>query len=103
MIDISQNVTKVKKELVRVVIGAGLLLPVAAVFCLMSFLVQQGYITTETVSSIFFTVSILFLLWTLGGAFESIQDFRKVQEEHKKQQTDRAFDKLAGKKYNGNT
>lgn len=101
MINILQNVTKdnVLLQLKRIAVGAIVLVPVALIVGCIVYLISNGYINANTAFTVFQVFTCLFILWTIGGAYESykaMKDFERYQEERK---TQRAFEKLS----NGNT
>lgn len=87
MINISLNATKVKQELKRTFIGIALFAPVVAVFYAIKFLVLEGWLDKELVSTVAIAVPMIFLFWAVGGLVETIR-------EQKEQETLRAFKKL---------
>lgn len=75
------------KELKRVGIGMFLALPVVGIYFIGSWLVSNNYVSANTLAFTLFGISMLFMCWTAGGAYESIQEMKRVQ-------TDNAFRKL---------
>lgn len=101
MTNILQNVTKdnVLLQLKRIAIGTLLIIPVAIVIGAIAYLSALGVITPEL---IFWGTNIIlgtFMLWCLGGAYESYRAMKRVEQEHKDNKTQRAFERLG----NGNT
>ena len=79
-----------RKELKRVGIGIFFTAPLIALYILASFLVDNWYVNPATISYTIMGISILFMCWTTGGAYEALQ-------EMKRNQTDQAFRKLGHK------
>lgn len=101
MIDILQNVTKynVLLQLKRIAVGALLIIPMAIVVCAIAYLSALGVITPEL---IFIGTNIIlgtFMLWCIGGAYESYRAMKRNQKEIKERKTQRAFERLG----HGNT
>lgn len=101
MINILQNVTKdnVLLQLKRIAVGAVVLVPVALIVGSVVYLISNGYINANTAFTVFQVITGVFILWTIGGAYESykaMKDFERYQEDRK---TQRAFERLG----NGNT
>ncbi len=78
------------KQLKRIAIGVCVSLPFVAVYFIASFFVDNGYVSPQTISLVLGGASVLFMCWSLGGAYESIQEFKRTQ-------TDIAFRKLGHK------
>jgi hypothetical protein len=77
----------VVKELKRVAMGVALSVPAVALYFIVSFFVDNGYVTPQAISYTIGAVSVLFMFWAAGGAFESYQEMKRIQ-------TDEAFRKL---------
>jgi len=78
------------KEIKRIATGVVLLVPAVVLYFVVSFFVDNGYITVQTISYALGTVSVMFMCWSMGGLYESIQEFKRTQ-------TDIAFRKLGHK------
>ena len=101
MIDILQNVTKdnVLLQLKRIAVGALLIIPVAIVIGGIVYLALLGVITPEL---IFMSINFIlgtFMLWCIGGAYESYKNMKRNEKELAERKTLQAFRKLG----NGNT
>ena len=101
MIDILQNVTKdnVLLQLKRIAVGALLIIPVAIVIGGIAYLAALGVITPEL---IFMSINFIlgtFMLWCIGGAYESYKNMKRNEKELAERKTLQAFRKLG----NGNT
>jgi len=101
MINILQNVTRdnIFLQLKRIAVGAMVLVPIAAVIGAVVYLVFNGYINANTAFIVFQTVVGLFMLWSVGGAYESYRAMKRNQKELDERITQRAFERLR----NGNT
>lgn len=101
MINILQNVTKdnVLLQLKRIAVGAIVLVPVALIVGSIVYLISNGYINANTAFTVFQVITGLFMLWTIGGAYESYRAMKEFQQYQEERKTQRAFEKLS----NGNT
>ena len=101
MINILQNVTKdnVLLQLKRIAVGAIVLVPVALIVGCIVYLISNGYINSNTAFAVFQVITGLFVLWSIGGAYESYSDMKRNQKEYEERKTQRAFERLG----NGNT
>lgn len=101
MISILQNVTKdnVLLQLKRIAIGIAIASPLVGIALLVTYLAASGYINGFAIFVGFQTIAAIFVLWTLGGAYESYKNMKQVQKDHQERETLRAFRKLG----NGNT
>ena len=101
MTSILQNVTKdnVLLQLKRIALGIMVLVPVASVVGLVVYLVSNGYINANTAFTVFQVVAVLFMLWSIGGAYESYKAMKDFERYQKDRETQRAFERLG----NGNT
>jgi hypothetical protein len=101
MINILQNVTKdnVLLQLKRIAVGAVVLVPVALIVGSIVYLVSNGYINANTAFTVFQVITGLFMLWSIGGAYESYSVMKRNQKEYEERKTLRAFERLG----NGNT
>ncbi len=78
------------KELKRIAIGFALAVPAVALYFIISFFVDNGYITPQAIFYTLGAVSVLFMCWSAGGAYESFREMKRIQ-------TDSAFRKLGHK------
>jgi cobalamin biosynthesis protein CobD/CbiB len=101
MINILQNVTKdnVLLQLKRIAVGALVLVPLILVIGVIAYLISSGYINANTAFIIVQVIAVLFMLWNIGGAYESYSDMKRNQKEYEERKTLRAFERLG----NGNT
>ena len=79
-----------RKELKRMLIGVFFTIPFIMIYFITSFLVDNGYVEPKTISYTVMGIFILFMCWTTGGAYESLQELKRTQ-------TDSAFRKLGHK------
>ena len=101
MTSILQNATKdkIRLQLKRIAVGGLITIPLVIVIGSIVYLAALGVITPELVlmsTSIIFGT---FMLWSIGGAYESYSDMRRKQKEYEERKTHRAFERLG----NGNT
>jgi cobalamin biosynthesis protein CobD/CbiB len=104
MTSILQNATKdnIRLQLKRIAVGAVVLVPVAAVIGSVVYLVSNGYINVNILFIMLQVVWGVFMLWTVGGAYESYRTMRRNQKELEEHKTFNAFKKLGhGEQYNG--
>jgi uncharacterized membrane protein YqjE len=104
MINILQNVTKdnVLLQLKRIAVGAVVVVPLILVIGVIAYLISNGYINANTAFIIFQIIALLFMLWTVGGAYESYSAMRRHQKDLEEHKTLNAFKKLGhGEQYNG--
>ena len=96
MINILQNVTKdsVLLQLKRIAVGAIVLVPVALIVGSIVYLISNGYINANTAFTVFQVITGLFMLWSIGGAYESYSDMKRNQREYEERKTLNAFKKL---------
>ena len=101
MTSILQNVTKdnVLLQLKRIAVGTAIATPLVGIAWLVTYLAASGYINGFVIFVGFQTIAAIFVLWTLGGAYETYKAMKRVEQEHKERETLRAFRKLG----NGNT
>lgn len=101
MINILQNVTKdnVLLQLKRIAVGALVLVPLILVIGVIAYLISSGYINANTAFIIVQVIAVLFMLWSIGGAYESHLAMKRSQQEYEERKTLRAFERLG----NGNT
>lgn len=99
MINISQNVTKVKEAAKDVAIGAAVLAPVVGVVYLLSVLIDNNYLTRDTVADAFMILAGVAACWTVGGAVQALKRWREMERAEQERKTQRAFERLG----NGNT
>lgn len=101
MTSILQNVTKdnVLLQLKRIAVGAAIITPLVLIGYLISYLAANGYINGFAIFVGFQIIALIFVLWTLGGAYESYKNMKRVEQERKEYKTQRAFERLG----NGNT
>ena len=78
------------KELKRVAMGVALSVPAVVIYFVVSFFIDSGYITPLEISYTLGAISVLFMFWAAGGAYESFQEMKRIQ-------TDSAFRKLGHK------
>lgn len=96
MTSILQNVTKdnVLLQLKRIAIGITIATPLVGIAWLVTYLAASGYINGFVIFVGFQTIAVIFVLWTLGGAYEAYKDMKRVEQERKDYQTRQAFRKL---------
>lgn len=101
MINILQNVTKdnVLLQLKRIAVGALVLVPLILVIGVIAYLISSGYINANTAFIIVQVIAVLFMLWSIGGAYESHLAMKRSQQEYEERKTLRAFERLG----NGDT
>lgn len=75
------------KELKRLAIGMCLAMPLVAVYFIGSWLISNNYVSANTIAFTLFSISMLFMCWTAGGAYEAMQEMKRMK-------TDNAFRKL---------
>jgi ABC-type transport system involved in cytochrome bd biosynthesis fused ATPase/permease subunit len=75
------------------------LVPIAAVIGSVVYLISNGYINANTAFIIFQIIALLFMLWSIGSAYESYRAMKRNQKELDERITQRAFERLG----NGNT
>ena len=76
-----------RNELKRLGIGVAITTPLIAAYFLLDFLIDQKFLNKEIVSYTLFLTSIMLMCWTVGGAYESYREMKRLQ-------TDNAFRKL---------
>ena len=76
-----------RNELKRLGIGVAITTPLIAAYFLLDFLIDQKFLNKEIVSYTLFLISIMLMCWTVGGAYESYREMKRLQ-------TDNAFRKL---------
>ena len=96
MTNILQNVTKdnVLLQLKRIAVGAVVLVPVALIVGSIVYLISNGYINANTAFTVFQVITGLFMLWSIGGAYESYSVMKRNQKEYEERKTFNAFKKL---------
>ena len=101
MISILQNVTKdnVILQLKRIAVGTAIAAPLVGFFALIAYLISNDYVNGMTAYVVFQTVMVILVLWSLGGAYESYKNMKRLERDQKERETLRAFRKLG----NGNT
>ena len=101
MTSILQNVTKdnVLLQLKRIAIGTTIAAPLVGIAWLVNYLAANGYINGFVIFVGFQTIAAIFVLWTLGGAYEAYKAMKRVEQERKDYETRQAFRKLG----HGNT
>lgn len=101
MTSILQNVTKdnVLLQLKRIAIGAALITPLVSIAYLIVYLINNDYLDGNTIYYVLQTLLVMFMMWSMGGAYESYKNMKRVEQEHKDNKTQRAFRKLG----HGNT
>lgn len=103
MINILQNVTKdnILLQLKRIAVGAVVLVPLILVIGVIAYLISNGYINANTAFIIFQVIALLFMLWSIGGAYESHLAMKRSQQEYEESKTLKAFKKLGHGDSNG--
>jgi uncharacterized membrane protein len=104
MTNILQNVTKdnVLLQLKRIAVGGLITIPLVIVIGAIVHLSALGIITPELVLISTTIIFGTFMLWSIGGAYESYSDMRREQKKYKERKTLNAFKKLGhGEQYNG--
>ena len=96
MINILQNVTKdnVLLQLKRIAVGAVVLVPVALIVGSIVYLISNGYINANTAFTVFQVITGLFMLWSIGNAYEAFSNMKRNQKEYEERKTLNAFKKL---------
>lgn len=96
MIDILQNVTKdnVLLQLKRIAVGTAIATPLVGIAWLVTYLAANGYINGFVIFVGFQTIAAIFVLWTLGGAYEAYKNMKRVDREREEYRTQQAFRKL---------
>ena len=62
-------------------------MPLIAAYFLLDFLIDQQILNKEIVGNILLLTGIMLMCWTMGGAYESYREMKRLQ-------TDNAFRKL---------
>lgn len=96
MISILQNVTKdnVLLQVKRIAVGTAIATPLVGIAYLIVYLITEDYLNGMTIYVAFQTTMVVLVLWSLGGAYESYKNMKRVEKEHKERETLRAFRKL---------
>ena len=76
-----------RNELKRIGIGLAITMPLIAAYFLLDFLIDQQILNKEIVGNILLLTGIMLMCWTVGGAYESYREMKRLQ-------TDNAFRKL---------
>lgn len=76
-----------RNELKRIGIGLAITMPLIAAYFLLDFLIDQQILNKEIVGNILLLTGIMLMCWTVGGAYESYREMKRLQ-------TDSAFRKL---------
>ena len=76
-----------RNELKRLGIGVAITTPLIAAYFLLDFLIDQQILNKEIVGNILLLTGIMLMCWTVGGAYESYREMKRLQ-------TDNAFRKL---------
>lgn len=76
-----------RNELKRIGIGLAIIMPLIAAYFLLDFLIDQQILNKEIVGNILLLTGIMLMCWTVGGAYESYREMKRLQ-------TDNAFRKL---------
>ncbi len=95
------NITKdnVLLQLKRIAIGAALIAPLVGIAYLIVYLINNDYLDGNTIYYVLQTLLVMFMMWSMGGAYEAYKNLKRVEQEHKDNKTQRAFERLG----NGNT
>ena len=95
------NITKdnVLLQLKRIAIGAALIAPLVGIAYLTVYLINNDYLDGNTIYYVLQTLLVMFMMWSMGGAYEAYKNLKRVEQEHKDNKTQRAFERLG----NGNT
>ena len=96
MNNILQNVTKVKEAAKDVVIGAAVLAPVVGFMYLLTALIDNNYISRDTVADVFLVLVSVAACWTVGGCVQAVRRWQNYQREEQERKTQKAFEKLGG-------
>ena len=94
MNNISQNVTKVKEAAKDVAIGAAVLAPVVGFMYLLTALIDNNYISRDTVADVFLVLVSVAACWTVGGCVQAVRRWQNYQREEQERKTQKAFEKL---------
>ena len=101
MINILQNVTKdkINQEATRLGIGVVIVAPFVILGLIINYAVSNNYVNGQALYIIAQSCLVMFMLWSVGGAYQAWRRYKSYQVEADMRKTDSAFEKLANGKH----